>query len=86
MELVGELEQAAQLFLGVHPPFVGPGLEPDDPVLVEIGFVDPFGHGQHDDDAAIFQRQVRGLHRQRAAHQLIGTIADELIDAGHILP
>ncbi len=85
MKLVGKLKQAAQLFLGVYPPLVSPGLEPDHAVLVKIGFVDPFRYGQHDDNAAVFHRHVFGLHRKRAAHQMAGCIADELIDASHVL-
>lgn len=51
-----------------------------------VQLVDPLGHGQHDDDAAVLQCHVFGLHRQRATHQMAGRIADELVDTGHILP
>ncbi len=86
MKLVSELKQAAQLLLGIDAPLVGPGFKPYHPVLVEVGLVDALGYGQYDDEAVVFQRHVLGLHRQWAAHQLAGCIADELIDAGHILP
>ncbi len=58
MELVGHLEQTAQFLLGVHPPLIRAGLQPDHAVLVKVRFIETFGHGQHDHDAAIFERDV----------------------------
>ena len=70
VKLIDALEEAAQLFFGVHPPLVGAALEPDDAVLVEVGLVHSLGHGQHDDEPSVVQFQVFRLHRERTAHVL----------------
>ncbi|WP_217639016.1 hypothetical protein [Syntrophus gentianae] len=45
MELIGQLEESAQFFLGIDPPFIGTTFQPDNAVFIKVGFVDPFGDG-----------------------------------------
>ena len=50
VELVGNLEQPAQLLLRINPSLVCTTLEPDHPVLVEIRLVKTGRNAQHDDN------------------------------------
>ena len=70
MKLVNALEEAAQLLFGVHPALLGAAFQPDDAVLVEVGLVHSFGHGQHDGEPSVVQFQVFRLHRDGAADVL----------------
>ena len=84
MELVGELKQPPQFLFGVHPSLVCPALQPDHAIPVEIGFVQTFGNGEHNDDAAFAHGHVGALHRQGAAHMLRGSVADQLVETSHV--
>ncbi len=85
VELIGNLEQTAQLFFRVHPSLVRAALEPDHPVLIEIRFVETRRNAQHDDNPAGFEHDIFSQHRQWATHQLAGGVADQLIDATDVV-
>ncbi len=84
MELGADLEEPAQLLLGLHPELVGPGLEPDHALAIKVGLVQPLRHGEHGDHPALGHDDVGGFHRQRRAHMLAGGITDQLVEALHV--
>jgi hypothetical protein len=84
VELVGHLEQPAQLFLGLDAATIAPSLEPDDAIPVEVRLVQPLGNRENNDHAAIAQGHVLCRWGDRTAHVLRGRVTDELVEAAHI--
>ena len=75
MELVHALEQTAQLFLGVHAPLVGCGLQPDDAVPVKVGLIDTPGHGQSNHQSPVLQFHLRPKAEQLCLRAKTSSIA-----------
>jgi len=84
MEDIDALEEAAEFFPGVHPPFVGSVFEPDHAVPIKVWLILSLRNGEYDNNAVFAHLDILGLYRQRAPHVLRGRVADELIDPAHI--
>jgi len=65
MKLVGHLKKPPQLFFRLNAATVAPCLDPNDPIAVEVGFIQTFRNSEGNDNAARAYFYVFGCRRDR---------------------